>query len=177
MLDKPVFLWGVSASGKSACGALLANKLEVEFVDTDVEFSKYMGSDISSLFLSQGAKFVRQQYFNFTCNFLNEYIKKKCVVAIGGTLPLNVEANGFLTAFDASHIHLVVSLESILERLFNHPEDLHRAHFLTHVPYKKEILNCLFEYREQYFLHIRSKIRTDERSISDVVTKIIDTIY
>ena len=51
-----VFL-GMMGSGKSSIGFLVAKKLKLNFIDTDVEIEKELGTSIKKIFETKGESF------------------------------------------------------------------------------------------------------------------------
>jgi 3-dehydroquinate synthase/shikimate kinase/3-dehydroquinate synthase len=59
-LDKPIFITGFMATGKSKVGRLLAERLERAFVDTDEMIVEVAGKSISEIFEQDGEPVFRQ---------------------------------------------------------------------------------------------------------------------
>lgn len=77
-----VFLSGISGSGKSTVGRLLANDLKVPFIDTDREIEKRLGMKVEEVFRKRGEPFFRK----VESEILREIIERneQTVVALGG---------------------------------------------------------------------------------------------
>jgi len=56
-------LIGPPGCGKSTVGAALANKLSIEFVDTDNQIETSYGRKISDIFVDKGEAFFRELEF------------------------------------------------------------------------------------------------------------------
>ena len=80
-----VFL-GMMGSGKSSIGSLVSKKLNIDFIDVDVEIEKKIGLKISKIFEKQGEKYFRQVEEVETLKFLKS---KKTVISLGGGAFLN----------------------------------------------------------------------------------------
>ena len=80
-----VFL-GMMGSGKSSIGSLVSKKLNLNFVDVDIEIEKKAGCKISKIFESRGEKYFREIEENLTLKYLK---KKKTVISLGGGAFLN----------------------------------------------------------------------------------------
>ena len=61
MLVSTVWLVGMMGAGKSAVGALLAERLRCDFVDTDAEIERRAGSTIAELFRREGEAVFRKR--------------------------------------------------------------------------------------------------------------------
>lgn len=106
-----VVLIGFSASGKSAAGALLAEKLSLKFIDTDWEIVKTHGS-VQGIFARMGEQGFRRLEEEVLLRLRNE---DNCVIACGGgsvLCPSFGEA-----AKNASVVWLKASAPAILSRL------------------------------------------------------------
>jgi shikimate kinase/3-dehydroquinate synthase len=108
-----IFLVGLSGSGKSTVGRMVAERLSLPFYDLDVEVEKLAGRPISEIFAGDGEVVFR----DLEGRMLQEILKRKPgVVATGGgvvTRPANLEAMG-------SHgwiVHLEVRPEVAADRL------------------------------------------------------------
>ena len=53
-------LLGMMGSGKSSMGSLLSKKLNIKFIDVDIEIEKKVGLKISKIFEKEGEKYFRQ---------------------------------------------------------------------------------------------------------------------
>lgn len=106
-----VVLIGFSASGKSAAGALLAEKLSLKFIDTDWEIVKTHGS-VQGIFARMGEYGFRRLEEEVLLRLRNE---DNCVIACGGgsvLCPAFCEA-----AKNAFVVWLRASAQAILSRL------------------------------------------------------------
>ena len=54
-----VFL-GMMGSGKSSIGLIVSKKLNIEFIDVDLEIEKKLDMKISKIFESEGEKYFRE---------------------------------------------------------------------------------------------------------------------
>lgn len=72
--------------GKSTLGKKLANKLKIEFIDSDAEIEKKVGCTINEIFDTKGEEFFR----NLEKEFLeNLNLEKNFVLSTGGGMPCN----------------------------------------------------------------------------------------
>ena len=58
---KKIILIGFAASGKSSVGKLIAQKMNMEFVDTDLEIQRQCGLSIREIFDKFGERYFRQK--------------------------------------------------------------------------------------------------------------------
>ena len=80
-----VFL-GMMGSGKSSIGSIVSKKLNIDFIDIDLEIEKKIGMSISRIFEYKGEKYFRQIEELITLKFLK---KSKALISLGGGAFLN----------------------------------------------------------------------------------------
>ena len=112
-IQKHIFLIGFMGSGKSTIGALLAERLELPFLDSDKEIEKKAGKSISAIFSEDGEGTFRQMELDFLKE-LNAI--SPSVIAVGGGLPM---LDGALELLHESGlvIYLNTSLLTLIKRL------------------------------------------------------------
>ena len=96
-LMAPVFLVGMMGSGKSKIGKMLAEKLAVEFVDSDKVIVEQMGKTINDIFSDpkQGEKYFREKELAVISNIITHAPKNK-IMAGGGGAFINPKVRGAL---------------------------------------------------------------------------------
>lgn len=88
-----IFLIGPMGSGKTAIGKLLAQKLNLDFYDTDALIEKSCGAQISWIFDLEGEEGFRKR----ETKILQEFkLAKNTILATGGGIILKVENRDFL---------------------------------------------------------------------------------
>src|SRR6266545_355547 len=113
-MSNSVFLVGLSGSGKTTTGGILAERLGLPFIDTDVEIERRTGRSIPAIFAQDGEPAFRDAERNV--------IREICasgpaVVSTGGGAPLAEEsrramhAAGKIVWLDAPTSVLVDRLE------------------------------------------------------------------
>ena len=78
---KNLVLLGFMGSGKSTIGSILANKLNLDFIDVDYQLEKEEGISISKIFSTKGESYFRKLEEKITTNIL---ASKNQVVSLGG---------------------------------------------------------------------------------------------
>ena len=86
-------LIGPPGCGKSTVGAALAQKLTIDFIDTDVAIEASYGQKISDIFVDKGEEFFRDLEFNVLGQSL---MKEDCVLSLGGGAPIAQRAQEIL---------------------------------------------------------------------------------
>lgn len=100
-------------SGKSTVGKLLAEELQLPFVDSDRWIEERNGKSISAIFETEGEAFFREQEWLF----LNEAAHfERSVISLGGGLPAIENAIELINELGVS-IYLNVSLLTLIQRL------------------------------------------------------------
>lgn len=110
---KNIVLCGFMGSGKSTIGKALAEKLNLEFIDTDTLIEENEGMKISQIFEKYGEKYFRE------CETkLIEKLSqgKGRVIALGGGLAANSENHKFLKN-SGKIVFLNCSIEETLKRI------------------------------------------------------------
>ncbi|CCF80269.1 Shikimate kinase I [Helicobacter bizzozeronii CCUG 35545] len=134
-----IWLVGFMGSGKSTLGALLAEKLNWGFLDTDVAISQEVGMDIEAIFSQYGQDYFRQLEGGLITRISQH--PTPLVVATGGGLPIFNSLEGL-----GEIIYLHVGFEVILERLeqdnnprplFENPAQLHALYTQRHPLYAR----------------------------------------
>ena len=80
-----LILIGPPGCGKSTVGAALAQKLTIDFIDTDVAIESSYGHKISDIFVDNGEEFFRDLEFKVLGQSLTV---KDCVLSLGGGAPI-----------------------------------------------------------------------------------------
>ncbi|GAB6072554.1 shikimate kinase [Venenivibrio stagnispumantis] len=158
---KNIFLIGFMGSGKSTIGRLLAEKLNMKFIDIDKEIEKKEGKSIKDIFKEKGESYFRELERK-EIELFSE--KSGYVVSTGGGLGANkdnmekMKKNGIV-------IWLDVSLEEVLKRCGN---DKNRP--LLQLPFEE--LKKLYEERKKIYsladIHINVNSKTPQEILKEI---------
>ncbi len=77
----PIVLVGVPGAGKSTVGQLLAKKLDLDFVDTDLVIEQRAGKSISDIFVQDGEPVFRSLEKQVVADAISN---EGCVISVGG---------------------------------------------------------------------------------------------
>jgi shikimate kinase len=113
MKEKHIFLIGFMGSGKSTVGKLLAEQLDLPFIDSDKEIEKAAGKTINEIFSEEGEEVFRQMELNFLHGLESE---KPAVIAVGGGLPATEGSLDLMNKMGLV-IYLNTSLLTLIKRL------------------------------------------------------------
>lgn len=108
-----IFLIGFMGSGKSTVGALLAERLNLPFIDSDKEIEKRARKTINEIFNEEGEASFREMELRFLKELKSA---KPSVVAVGGGLP-TIEGALELMHESGLVIYLNTSLLTLIKRL------------------------------------------------------------
>ncbi len=109
-----LILIGAPGSGKSSVGALLAKKLQQEFIDTDKVIEKREGISVSQIFVDHGEEYFRNLEFDALKDSLEV---DQCVLSLGGGAPISIRAQELLASIKCPVIFLDVSLSTAAPRI------------------------------------------------------------
>ncbi len=113
MIQKPIFLIGFMASGKTKLGKKIAKRLNLEFLDLDSHIEERYLESINSIFKDRGEEAFRKIEYNV----LKELsFKKPTIVSLGGGTPCYMDNMEFIKKTGKS-IYLKLSPEILIGRL------------------------------------------------------------
>lgn len=135
-MKKHLYLIGFMGAGKSTVGKLLAETLNVAFVDLDSVIEREQQSTIGEIFQQKGASFFRQLETDAIHNISQE---KPAVIALGGGA-IQSENNLKVIKESGILIYLNVSLLTLINRLKN--DRLNRP-IIAQIPHEE--LNAFIE--------------------------------
>ncbi|MBI4214163.1 MAG: 3-dehydroquinate synthase [Chloroflexi bacterium] len=108
-----IFLVGLSGTGKSTIGRLLSGRLQLPFVDTDVEIERRAGKSVAAIFADEGESVFRQ----LESDVLRDVSARRAgVVATGGGAPTD-PSNRTLIRAAGPVFWLDATAETIARRL------------------------------------------------------------
>ncbi len=159
-----LILIGPPGCGKSTVGAALANKLSIEFIDTDSAIEASYGHKISDIFVNKGEEFFRDLEFTTLTKSLSV---SDCVLSLGGGAPIASRAQDLLKSSQTPVFFLDVSLAVAAPRVgFNRDRPLllgnPRAQWQSLAGTRRPIYESLASF----------VIKVDAMSVKDVVDAI-----
>ena len=159
-----LILIGPPGCGKSTVGAALANKLSIEFIDTDSAIEASYGHKISDIFVDKGEEFFRDLEFTTLTKSLSV---NDCVLSLGGGAPIASRAQDLLKSSQTPVFFLDVSLAVAAPRVgFNRDRPLllgnPRAQWQSLAETRRPIYESLASF----------VIKVDAMSVKDVVDEI-----
>ena len=167
-MNANIILVGMPASGKSTIGALLAEKLNYIFIDTDTLIEKTNGLSISDIFKQYSEDYFRKLEYDIiklVCS--NGYNK---IISVGGGAFENPDTRSTLLNF-GKVFYLKSDLDVLYCRVKN---DSSRPLLNNENP--KEVLEKLLNKREENFLKAHYVINTSDLDENQVIEKILGSI-
>ncbi len=157
-----VFL-GMMGSGKSSIGLLVAKKLKLNFIDTDNEIEKKLGTTISKVFEDKGEDYFRKIEEKITLKKLKLY---PSVISLGGGAFINENIRKVVLK---SHISFWLNWDNniLLTRIKNS-----KKRPLAINSSDNEIID-LIKKRSNIYAKALFEIKCDNLTKNEVVNKII----
>ena len=157
-----VILIGPMGSGKTTIGSLLAQRLGLNFRDTDHLIEEQEGKTVSQIFLDQGEDVFRAIEKKV---LRDELLTDGTVLSLGGGAPISIDAQSALRAISSYIIFLDISLSTVVPRIgFNRDRPLllnnPRGQWQTLMEARRPIYEALADVT----------INVDDKSEEEIVT-------
>lgn len=168
LLDKPVVMMGMMGCGKSHAGRLLAQDLDIQLYDIDLEIERAQGRKISDIFAKDGEIFFRK----LECEMIKEKIYSGVsVISLGGGAVTTPEVLQEVLDHTIS-IWLDTDLETLFERTQrnnNRP--------LLQCDDPREKLQQLWDARKDLYARANYRIDSSGNDPAPVVRNIEKALY
>ena len=164
-----IFLVGPMGAGKSTIGRELAEKLHLEFFDSDQEIERRTGADISWVFDLEGEEGFRKRE-EAVIDDLSE--KQGIVLATGGGSVISAHVRNRLSARG-----IVVYLETTIDKQVARTQRDRRRPLLQTDEEPRSVLEKLAVERNPLYEEIADVIiQTDDQSAKVVANKIVEKL-
>ena len=162
-----IFLLGYMGAGKSTIAKLLAEKMKIEYCDTDSDIESNLNLKIHDIFHLHGKKYFR--------NLERDLIikNKKKIVACGGGLPV------YLNNMDTiNKLGTTIYLKTCLEDLFNRLRNTHNRPLLLKIETSdlKNYIQKDLEYRKVIYEKAHYIIDTKNKDVSSVLAEVYSLV-
>lgn len=158
-----VIITGFMGSGKTAVGKRLAQRTDMDFVDTDVLATEKMGISIRKAFAERGEEYFREVEEEAVRDALAAGARQR-VVSLGGGAVTSAATRSLLEDEEAV-IWLAVDVETAFRRSRGGSRPLARD---------RREFERLYQQRQSYYEAIaRMKVDTSEMEIDEIVDAII----
>ena len=167
-----ITLIGFRGSGKSSVGPLLAERLNMAFVDTDQQIEENTQKSIPDIFAEQGEDYFRKIEAE---TLQTIYQKENQVVATGGGAVLNPQ-NQLLIQENGPVVWLQADVETTLKRIHKDQAAGATRPALTDLDFKQEVITLL-EHREPIYRDLSDmQIDTVDSTPEQIVELILPRI-
>jgi len=163
-----IILIGPMGSGKTTIGKSLAQKLSLEFRDTDSVIEQREQKTVSQIFIEDGEDAFRA----IEKEVLKEELQgSDTVLALGGGAPISAEAQSALQASESHVVYLDISLANVAPRIgFNRDRPL-----LLNNP--RGQWQTLMEARRPIYESVADTVvDVNKRSQSEIVAQILEVL-
>ncbi|MFW5998212.1 MAG: shikimate kinase [bacterium] len=159
-----IALVGFMGTGKSTVGPILAEELNIHFIETDTLIEKEQNQSIKEIFNNKGEKYFRK----IESKILKEVITKKnnFILSTGGGIVISTE-NRRLLKKNTRVILLEASPDVILDRVGENKE---RPLLKSKNPLQK--IKKLMKKRKDYYYDFKMRINTDNKTPELIVEEI-----
>jgi shikimate kinase len=171
-----IFLIGARASGKSALGRLLAERLQLAFVDTDRQIRAASGLEVDELVARDGWPAFRAR----ESAVLRECARPRTMVATGGGMALDPGNCEFMRVA-GTVFFLDVPAQILSSRLAKNPRAAQRPS-LTGLPPSEEIERVLAEREPVYratahhVIHAARPLPDLARELAEIITRDMEIV-
>tara|TARA_Y100000590_G_C15194357_1_gene816192 strand:+ start:81 stop:563 length:483 start_codon:yes stop_codon:yes gene_type:complete len=153
------------AIGKTTVGKIVAEKQDMNFIDTDANIEKKCSMKISEIFKKKGEKFFRIEEEKEVIESMRE---KNCVIALGGGAFINKNVRKVILK-DAISIWLDINLKTLNKRT-----RWNKKRPLLNKKNNKKIINKLYSERKHIYKLANHRINCDELDKKNIAKKIIN---
>ena len=163
-MKKNLVLLGMSGSGKSSIGLLLAKVTGLKLYDIDRLIEKELDSKIANIFETKGEAFFRKLEEKITLNILK---MSNNIIALGGGAFLNEKIRSRILKNDCS-IWLKWEKNTLISRLTKS-----KKRPITYNLKRKDLIN-LIDNRSKIYSLSEFKINCDKMNKNEIVKKILE---
>jgi shikimate kinase len=166
---KKIILLGYMGCGKSTIAKILADKLNLPYLDLDEIIEKRTNSSVNKLFSEKGELYFRK----LEHEMFSELMKNpdSFVLSLGGGTPCYANNHELLKGENVFSIYLSGSIATLYGRLKNENENRPLIANKSEEEMKEFIAKNLFD-RSYYYNQAQIKVNIDEKSVGELVAEI-----
>ena len=168
-----IILTGYMASGKSAVAKILAQILNIKYIDLDKFIEKKENLTIENIFKTKGEIFFRNQEIKYLKWIIEN--ENNFVLSLGGGTPTFAENYKVLQINDIHSFYLQTSVKETIKRLHKTTQVRPILQNIDPNDWEDFITKHLFE-RNYYYNFAKYKIKTDLKSSTEVANEITNII-
>ena len=162
-----IILIGFMGSGKTSVGSRLANKLDYNFTDTDVNIVEQEKKEISEIFAEHGEEYFRKLETETIQTMIGKISNH--IISTGGGLPLR-ECNAEILKQLGFVVFLKTDQDTILKRVKG---DTKRP-LLAGDNVEEKVEKMLAERNPKYLNASHITVDTNDKSFTSIVNEIIE---
>ena len=166
-----IVLVGYMASGKSTIGKILANSLDIDFIDLDNAIAKEVGISISEIFKNKGELFFRKTETKVLEKLLSN--NQSFVLATGGGTPCHGYNMKIINDNSTNSFYLKLAMPSLVERIKKEKIQRPLVANILDEDLPEFIGKHLFE-RNMYYVMAEKTIDCNSKSAEDIANEIKD---
>jgi len=163
-VKKNLVLLGMMGVGKSTLGKIVAKKLNLKFVDTDLNIEKKISMKIAEIFKNKGEIFFRIEEEKEAIECLK---KNGTVIALGGGAFMNKNIRNLILKNSLS-FWLDINIKTISKRV-----NWNKKRPLLNQENVQEVIKRLYLKRKNIYKLAKYKINCDKMTKKEIVEKII----
>ena len=164
-MKKNLILLGMMGVGKSTLGKIVAKRLKLKFIDTDLSIEKKISMKIAEIFKNKGESFFRDLEER---EVLESLKRNNHIIALGGGAFMNKNIRDTILQ-NAISIWLDIDLKAINRRI-----KWNKKRPLVDTKNTREIIKKLYIKRKNIYKMADHKIKCDNLSKENIANKIID---
>lgn len=166
-----IVLIGYMASGKSTIGKILANSLDIDFIDLDNAIAKEVGTSIPEIFKNKGELFFRKTETKVLEKLLSS--NQSFVLATGGGTPCYGYNMKIINDNSTNSFYLKLAIPSLVERIKKEKNQRPLVANILDEDLSEFIGKHLFE-RNMYYVMAEKSIDCDNKSAEHIANEIKD---
>ncbi|GFD82090.1 shikimate kinase [Tenacibaculum sp. KUL118] len=165
-----IVLLGYMASGKSTIGRVLAEKMQIPFIDLDEYIEEKEGKTVSEIFENNGEIYFRKQEHVYLKKLLEK--QNKFILSLGGGTPCYAgNMDVLISVNDVKSVYLKTNITTIVDRLTNEKSKRPLVARLNKDELSEFVAKHLFE-RSYFYNKATYKLIVDNKSIHETVEEL-----
>jgi shikimate kinase len=168
-----IVLIGYMGSGKSTVGKLLADRLNLNFIDLDNYIEGKLKTKIAGIFKEKGEIYFRKKEHQYIMEILEK--KQDLVIATGGGTPCYSGNMQAMLEKSNRVVYLMVSVSELSERLF---KEKHQRPLIAHLS-KHELPEFIGKHlleRSLFYSSANHTVICEKKSLQQIVREIEDLL-
>ena len=165
-----IILVGYMAVGKSTIGKIVAEKMQMKWLDLDIIIEENANLSVAAIFQEKGEIYFRKQEHLELKKLIES--ADSLVISTGGGTPCYSNNHLFLNGDNVVSFYLSASIEELFERLKKNDGERPLVAHQSEEELKEFIAKNLFD-RSYYYNQATFKINTDHKTPSAVAEEIM----